>query len=123
MIAFRFTGTYFCEGNCVLIGRAADPARCPWKLVWSVAEVIGLTVWVDLLNLNAGDLSSFEIRDPAGEVVLSGRLCEPAEQSLAQSFWRFGWTGNGVTSQAGDWRAVYLRNGVEEASTDFSLAP
>lgn len=82
-----------------------------------------ITVWVELLNLDEGDLSSFEIRDPAGEVVLSGRLCEPAEDSLGESFWLFGWTGHGVSSQAGDWRAVYLRNGVEEASTVFTLQP
>lgn len=87
------------------------------------AERDRVTVSVTVLNLNQGDLSRFEIRDPSGEVVLLGRLCEPAERSAAESFWRFGWTNTGLTSEAGDWRAVYLRNGLVEASTTFTLAP
>jgi hypothetical protein len=87
------------------------------------AERDRVTVSVTVLNLNEGDLSRFEIRDPAGEVVLLGRLCEPADRSAAESFWRFGWTRTGLMPQDGDWQAVYLRNGVEEASTPFTLAP
>ncbi|HUU83313.1 MAG TPA: peptidoglycan DD-metalloendopeptidase family protein [Phycisphaerae bacterium] len=81
------------------------------------------TVWVELLNLNQGDFQSFEIRNPAGELVLEGRLCDPAEQTLQASFWQFGWSGNRISDEPGDWRAVYLRNGVEEGSAAFTLAP
>jgi hypothetical protein len=82
-----------------------------------------VTIWVNLLNLNEGDLLAFEIRNPAGEAVLAGRICEPAERSVTESFWRFGWTGSGLAAEAGHWQGVFLRNGVEEASVTFWLAP
>jgi len=75
------------------------------------------------LNVHRGDVSRYEIRDPAGEVALAGRLCEPAEEGLADSFWRFSWTGNSLSPPGEGWQAVYLRNDVEEAVVPFTLAP
>ena len=84
-----------------------------------------VTVWVELLNINAGDTSAFEVRSPDGEVALSGRFCEPASASYQESFWRFSWSSSsgGGPLEAGRWQAVYLRNGIEEASHTFTLAP
>jgi len=84
-----------------------------------------VTIWVELLNINAQDTSAFEVRSPGGEVALSSRFCEPASESYQESFWRFSWSSSsgGGPLEAGRWQAVYLRNGIEEASHTFTLAP
>jgi len=84
-----------------------------------------LTVWVDLLNINAGDRAAFEIRSPEGETALSGRFCDPAAESAEQSFWRFSWSTSGSSGllEPGTWRLVYLRNGLVEGSHEFTVVP
>ena len=82
-----------------------------------------VSVWLELLNAVDGDLSSFEIRDPSGDAVLSGRICEPLDQDIEQLFLRFSWTGASLTPTSGEWTAVYVRNGLDQASTTFTVAP
>ncbi|MCP4248858.1 MAG: M23 family metallopeptidase [bacterium] len=84
-----------------------------------------VTIWVELLNLNAGDTARFEIRSPSGAVELSGPFCDPIETSVTSSFWRFSWSTTGTSSplEPGEWRAVYLRNEIVEASLDFTVVP
>ncbi len=80
-----------------------------------------IVVWVELLNGAAGDLVSFEVRDPAGQTVLTGPICDPLEEDYEQLFLRYSWSGGPLASGGGQWQAVFLRNGIDEASTTFTL--
>ncbi len=82
-----------------------------------------IQVYFELLNGVEDDLSSFEIRDPSGQAVLTGRLCDPLSGSFESIFLRYSWSGFTFESQAGNWAAVYLRNGQDEIAIPFTLAP
>ena len=82
-----------------------------------------ISLVLSLLNINDGDTQRFELRDPTGEVAVSGRLCDSVDGSSVESMWLFTWTGRELSPVGGGWQAVYLRNNVEEASADFSVTP
>ena len=77
-----------------------------------------LFFWLELINVSEGDVSSAEIRDAAGVTVLRDELTH--EAPAASVFARFGWTFDGQLGMPGAWSAVYLHNGVVEATVDFN---
>jgi len=82
-----------------------------------------IQVYFELLNAIEDDISSFEIRDPSGQAVLTGRLCDPLSDSFKSVFLRYSWSGFTFESQSGNWTAVYLRNGQDEITMPFTFAP
>ena len=89
------------------------------------ADSNSITIWVEVLNAVQGEVSAFEVRDPSGAAVLSGRLCEPLADSFEQVFLRYSWSGVSLEADSGtsgEWTAVYLRNGQDEVVIPFALS-
>jgi murein DD-endopeptidase MepM/ murein hydrolase activator NlpD len=78
--------------------------------------------WVELVNAEIGDMLTFTITDPTGEIArtIDARV---TDEVPAISFWRFNWTSNGLELLPGPWTATFERNGRFEASLEFRVAP
>ncbi|MHC4064426.1 MAG: peptidoglycan DD-metalloendopeptidase family protein [Planctomycetota bacterium] len=126
-VEYRMPDNFHVRQIGVTDQQCADLAGCQAATTGGTlqADRKRVTIWADLLNVNAGDTSAFEVRSPSGELALSGHFCEPAPDSSAASFWQFTWSrsGDGGPLEAGQWQAVYLRNGVAEASASFTVTP
>lgn len=97
----------------------ADLEECQFFDTQFVALDVGqLCFWAQLLNVIAGDVSSIEILDASGAVVLQGEKVHDKNAGL--SFLRMSWTFSGPIGTPGSWSAIYRRNSQVEGTISFS---
>jgi murein DD-endopeptidase MepM/ murein hydrolase activator NlpD len=81
-----------------------------------------LTGWVELINAQQGDELKLRIVDPRARLVDSSELTITNEPASV-SFFQFGWSMGDAALQAGDWAALFERNGRVEATLAFRVGP
>jgi murein DD-endopeptidase MepM/ murein hydrolase activator NlpD len=81
-----------------------------------------LTGWVELINAQQGDELKLRIVDPRARLVDSSELTITNEPPPV-SFFQFGWSMGEAALQAGDWAALFERNGRVEATLAFRVEP
>ena len=78
-------------------------------------------MWVQLINVRAGNVARFELYDPAGILFWNFQLEHEVFYSMS---WWFAWqTVSGFMTQTGTWRYDYYNNGDLLASRTFELVP
>jgi len=101
------------------------PEECPVfdppppVITYSTELILG---WVEVFNATVGDVLTFTVADPRGDIVRENELTILSEPA-SPSFWRFGSTSVGLKLLPGLWTGTFLRRGVAEATVTFRVEP
>ncbi len=123
-IEFRLRDTFFVteigmtDTACFSLEECLNQVTLPPPVVALDSPVI--QGWVQLVNLEAGDLLQVTVTTPLGAVVLTGEALVD-EDAPALSFWRFLWQSAGLEIVPGSWTFALQRNGQVEASLPFRV--